>query len=402
MRKILASLVAAAVFDLFNTLAFATVNDDQVTSQKIKEADGTSGQNTNSGSGVKTNHIQNGAVTDPKISGPISASKIQNGVFQKKYANVIIVAKSGGDFSDPIAAIASITTASATNPYLVKIMPGVYDLGTTGLSLPSFVELEGSGKIATKLIGSANCNPSSALRSLSIENPSGGGLTVNSADVRNVSVKAKDVGIAAYGNATISSSDVEASRLNSLESVGIFVASTPASQRVTLTDVTALATGTNGGTDGYAIHNFYGSVTMNNVTAIASASPSVTNWAVYSIGAIETVISNSTLKAVGHYNQYGITNLYGSTTTVSNSKIITEDPAGGGSNVGLFINDGVMKIDYSEVKGSRSVLNQPGGSTFISYSKLDGGPMYSGEPYPAVGVKCIGNYTGDYSPYTCP
>ena len=42
---------------LMSSVSIASVNDDQVTSQKIKEADGTSGQNTNSGSGVKTGHI---------------------------------------------------------------------------------------------------------------------------------------------------------------------------------------------------------------------------------------------------------------------------------------------------------------------------------------------------------
>ncbi len=69
---------------------------DEVKSANIKEADGTTGQNTNSGSGIKTGHIQNaavttakikanavttgkiadGAVTDTKITGPITASKI--------------------------------------------------------------------------------------------------------------------------------------------------------------------------------------------------------------------------------------------------------------------------------------------------------------------------------------
>lgn len=149
MKTIKISLVLAALclYGIFTASpVLASVNDDQVTSQKIKEADGTSGQNTNSGSGVKTGHIQDGAVTDTKISGPISASKIQ------KPAKVIIVAKSGGDFTDPAAAIDSITDASAANPYLVKIMPGVYDIGPGGMvSLKDFVDIEGSGKEVTKI-----------------------------------------------------------------------------------------------------------------------------------------------------------------------------------------------------------------------------------------------------------
>lgn len=58
MRKALMILSIMTAASLFSTTAFASVNDDQVTSQKIREADGTSGQDTNSGSGVKTGHIQ--------------------------------------------------------------------------------------------------------------------------------------------------------------------------------------------------------------------------------------------------------------------------------------------------------------------------------------------------------
>ena len=61
-------LVAATVTAMLSpvSMSFAAVNNDEVTSVKLKEADGTSGQNTNSGSGVKTGHIQNGAVTKCK------------------------------------------------------------------------------------------------------------------------------------------------------------------------------------------------------------------------------------------------------------------------------------------------------------------------------------------------
>lgn len=52
-------------------LAFASAASaasDNVLSGNIKEADGISGQDTNNGSGVKTGHLQDGAVTAPKLA----------------------------------------------------------------------------------------------------------------------------------------------------------------------------------------------------------------------------------------------------------------------------------------------------------------------------------------------
>jgi len=57
MCKVLLILSITIASALFNTAAFAAVANDEVTSVKLKEADGISGQDTNSGSGVKTNHI---------------------------------------------------------------------------------------------------------------------------------------------------------------------------------------------------------------------------------------------------------------------------------------------------------------------------------------------------------
>src|SRR5512139_1804957 len=231
MRKLIRMLSCTAMMLLFSTLAFATVNDDQVTSQKIKEADGTSGQNTNSGSGVKTGHIQDGAVTtskiavsavtssviangavtnakiadgavtDAKITGPISAAKISStglnadtvdgkhaadlapavhahptsqvtgldaalagkaevlhnhdNLYQQKYGRVAVVAQTGGDYTDPVAALADNGTWCGITGYqcLLKIMPGTYDIGANVLALLPNMDMEGSGENATIIRG---------------------------------------------------------------------------------------------------------------------------------------------------------------------------------------------------------------------------------------------------------
>jgi pectin methylesterase-like acyl-CoA thioesterase len=73
---------------------------------------------------------------------PVQAVAVKN----PSYANTVIVAKSGGNFTEVIAAVNSITGASAANPYLVKVMPGVYDLGSVSLQMKEYVYLEGSGE----------------------------------------------------------------------------------------------------------------------------------------------------------------------------------------------------------------------------------------------------------------
>jgi hypothetical protein len=177
---VLAAMVAIVGL-VFAVPAFAAKpgggDDDAVLSQHVKEADGTTGQDTNAGSGVKTGHIQDGAVTDAKIAGPISSSKIQStgldadtldgqhayafanathnhdSVYQKKYANVVVVAASGGDFTDLASAMSSITNATASNPYLIKIMPGEYQM-TSDINAKDYVDVEGSGVTVTKLLSS--------------------------------------------------------------------------------------------------------------------------------------------------------------------------------------------------------------------------------------------------------
>lgn len=51
-----------------------------------------------------------------------------------------------------LAAVAGITTASATNRYLIKLEPGVYDLGASTITLPPFVGMDGSGSQNTVIV----------------------------------------------------------------------------------------------------------------------------------------------------------------------------------------------------------------------------------------------------------
>lgn len=65
-------------------------------------------------------------------------------------ANVVWVAASGGDFTSLQAALASITDNSASNPYLIRIAPGVYTESATTM-LKDYVDIEGSGENVTVL-----------------------------------------------------------------------------------------------------------------------------------------------------------------------------------------------------------------------------------------------------------
>ena len=62
--------------------------------------------------------------------------------FRTKYAQTVLVAKSGGDFTSVQAALGSITDASASKHYLVWVGPGTYN---ERVQMKPFVDIEGAG-----------------------------------------------------------------------------------------------------------------------------------------------------------------------------------------------------------------------------------------------------------------
>jgi hypothetical protein len=134
------------------------------------------------------------------------------------YARTSIVvsgATPAGNGTNLLAALAAITTASAANPWLLKVEPGLYDLGTSQLIAKSYVDIEGSGLGVTVLTSAAqgnggpgatvlvNTGIKSELRELTVKNTSAGmgrGLYVVSDDFRlrrvNVDVDTVDQSVA--------------------------------------------------------------------------------------------------------------------------------------------------------------------------------------------------------------
>lgn len=179
----LATLIVLSLCLTCPPVALAQVASDSILSRHIKEGDNL-GQDTNSGNGIKTGHINNGAVTNAKlgagavtsdkISGPLPASLVdRSGLdadlldgyhasafaaashthtqYRAKNSRIIVVAADGsGDYTNVDAAMASIADASATNPYLIKVAPGDYQVPPIW-SPKSYVDIEGSGRGITRI-----------------------------------------------------------------------------------------------------------------------------------------------------------------------------------------------------------------------------------------------------------
>jgi hypothetical protein len=133
--------------------------------------------------------------------------------YQSRYARTVIVGPVGTaaqNGSVLIGALNSITNASDLNRFLLKIEPGIYDLGALPLQMKPFVDIEGSGEMATRITGIGGIDEvegstlhgadNAELRSLTVENTGGAGLAFaiavhnNAAELRMNHVTAVAVG----------------------------------------------------------------------------------------------------------------------------------------------------------------------------------------------------------------
>ena len=231
----------------------------------------------------------------------------------KKLANVVTVSAQGGDFTNPVAAVNSISDASASNPYVVLIGPGVYTMTET-LVMKEYVSVIGTGEQSTKLTGAIMAYSPDAsaaiisgadhatLSNLTVENTgpfnySSGIWNENSSPViQDVTVSVS--GVYCYGVLNSSSSPTMTNMTVTVS--GDFVSrgvdnttsSSPTMTNVQVTSTTASGTGSS-----YAVDINNSSPIMINVTATASGGQYTRAVWIEGVSSSAT-IKNSTLKGV--------------------------------------------------------------------------------------------------------
>jgi hypothetical protein len=284
--------------------------------------------------------------------------------FQQHAQNVVVVAKSGGDFTSIQTAIDSTTNATASNHYLVYVAPGTY---TESVVMKRFVDIEGAGELTTKItytgtdvvnVGTVRGASDAELRFLTVENTGGAFYAVaiynSNAAPRLTDVTASTSGgtsnFGVYNNNSSSAmmTNVTASASGGTNNYGMLNSySSP-----TMTNVTASASG---GENNRGVHNSFSSATMTNVTASASggtenrgvynssSSPAMTNVTASASGGTSynagvenysssPAMTNVTVRASGGTNSYGVHNSYSSPAMTN----VTVSASGAMDNYGVY------------------------------------------------------------------
>ena len=321
------------------------------------------------------------------------------------YGNVAIVALSGGNYTDPVSAMKNVATwcgtPSATNPCLLKIMPGVYDLAGGSLTMQPYVDIEGSGEQATTISSTINGDvfPPNAvvkgadnaeIRFLTVRCAASTGMYNVAILNRSHSPKISHVTAIVLGAGT---------SLAPIGNYGVYNQSSSTS----MNDVTVTATATTPGvgTTNRGVFNFNSSPNMSNVTATSSGNEA-SNTGVENVNS-STSMNNVTAIASGDSaGNFAIIN-QDSTTTMTN---VTARALGAVNavNRGMLCSGTVsiftVLVDRSTFEGSTNSISNAGCSLLIGSSKLMGSvgtvgptPAYTcafsyNENYVALGTNC--------------
>ena len=274
-------------------------------------------------------------------------------------ARVVWVAASGGDFTSVTAALASITDASATTPYVVRVAPGIYD-EPGGVTMQSFVDVEGSGPTTTTI----RCACSAAtdtgagvatvrfgagvtaeVRGLTVVNTGGGANATGVLfDGAGAGARLRDAAVTAQGGTT---------NTYAVHSHG-------SAARVDRTSITVTSTG--GFVEGVVVDGASVPVLDQlDVTASSSGSPR----ALLLVGSGQVVVTDSVVRSIATVPGSGapITVHVGGSARIERTRITA---TGGAVARGVLVFGGNAEIDDSVVIASGATTNTGVDHTFTS------------------------------------
>lgn len=285
------------------------------------------------------------------------------------YANVVVVAKSGGDFTSVASALASITDAAVDNPYLVWVGPGRYS-ETVQAEVPSHVHLKGAGEAVTTItaeIGSVTHSQSATMRLDDLG-------------------KLSDVTVENTGTSSLST--------------GVYVS--PTTRDTKIQNVTARANGS-GGTGHFGFYLADAEAHLINVHASATGA-TVVNTAVGIVNASggfpQTLIDDSILLG-GNNGTESCTDPTGTGIALQLSsaapKVVDSYLCGGHRTISAAVN-GTTQIHRSRILGGSSgtMVETTGAAVvIIAGSYVQYITKYSGL---SSGLLCVNNYKSNWTP----
>jgi len=358
-------------------------------------------------------------IGDIKINVAVSGAHVIASVvgYYTRFGETIVV----GPGTTPAAsgtallnALTSIADNSASKPYLIKLEPGVYDVGSTMLVMKPYVDIEGSGQQTTIIQGLGNNDgnnetgvifgaSNAELRNLQVKSLGAGFGGSIGVVVKDAGTRIKDVTIAssgASGNWGVRVTNGLVSGLNPVVERTILdvqggtfaygIVNRGERANVSVRDTRITVSNTANAYGIYAVFGFPKEVTR--VRADASGTSSATGVFVDPQSLPGTFrLGDSTVTASGASINYGVN------MTFANAEFVRSTLTGSGGSTSYGIYEpatGLVTVNHCEIAGGTNVVFS--GNARIGATRLSGGPTSF--------ATCAGVYDENYTFYasTCP